>query len=122
MADEETAVATVDAPEAKYKMSLTVDIQDVGPCRKHVRVKVAREDIDHFRKEAAAEVSETAAVPGFRVGHVPASLIERRFMAPFLDKSPMAPLLRSVPVHVILNDQAALVGAAVAALDLLSAD
>ena len=34
----------------------------------------------------------------------------------------MAALLRAVPVHVILNDQAALVGAAVAALDLVSAD
>ncbi len=96
MADEETAVATVDAPEAKYKMTLTVDIQDVGPCRKHVRVKVARADIDFFRKEAAADVSGTAAVPGFRVGHVPASLIERRFKKEIGDQVRQRVLLTSL--------------------------
>jgi len=35
-----------------YKMNLTVDIQDAGPCRKHVKVTVAGGDIDHFRNEA----------------------------------------------------------------------
>jgi glucokinase len=35
------------------------------------------------------------------------------FIAAFLDKGPMQPLLESMPVHVILNDQAGLVGAAV---------
>ncbi len=44
-------------------------------------------------------------------------LIERRFMRTFLDKAPMADLLASMPVHVILNDQAGLLGAAVAALE-----
>lgn len=44
-------------------------------------------------------------------------LLERRFMRSFLDKAPMTPLLAAMPVHVILNDQAALLGAAVAALD-----
>jgi len=39
-------------------------------------------------------------------------------MASFLDKAPMAPLMAAIPVHVILNDQAALLGAAVAALDM----
>jgi glucokinase len=39
------------------------------------------------------------------------------FMAAFTDKAPMTSLLAEVPVHVILNDQAGLVGAAVAALE-----
>lgn len=43
-------------------------------------------------------------------------MLERRFMRTFLDKAPMTPLLAAMPVHVILNDQAGLVGAAVAAL------
>ena len=37
------------------------------------------------------------------------------FLAPFTAKPPMTALLADVPVHVILNDQAGLVGAAVAA-------
>lgn len=69
----------MEADDAKYKMTLNVDIENVGPCRKHVRVTVSRKDLDHFRSEAVSEVSDTAAVPGFRVGHVPLSLVERRF-------------------------------------------
>jgi len=38
-----------------------------------------------------------------------------RFLGPFTAKPPMVALLADVPVHVILNDQAGLVGAAVAA-------
>lgn len=45
--------------------------------------------------------------------------LEAGFCRTFVDKPPMTALLRDVPVHVILNDQAALVGAAVAGLDLL---
>lgn len=39
------------------------------------------------------------------------------FLRAFTDKAPMTALLADVPVHVILNDQAGLVGAAVAALE-----
>ncbi len=39
------------------------------------------------------------------------------FMAAFTDKAPMAHLLATIPVHVILNDHAGLTGAAVAALE-----
>ena len=65
--------------EQKYKLSLKVDIQNVGPCRKHVRVTVPRADIDHFSGEALKEIVETAAVPGFRKGRVPAGLAQKRF-------------------------------------------
>jgi glucokinase len=44
------------------------------------------------------------------------ALVQGPFMADFLDKPPMRPLLERVPVHVILNEQTALLGAAVAAL------
>ena len=74
--DEETAEGE---EQKKYKLSLDVDIKNVGPCRKHVRVKIPRQDLDHFRDEALKEVSDTAVVPGFRAGHVPAALIQRRF-------------------------------------------
>ena len=65
--------------DQKYKLSLKVDIQNIGPCRKHVRVTVPRSDIDHFSGEALKEIVSTAAVPGFRRGRVPASLAQKRF-------------------------------------------
>jgi trigger factor len=92
-----TADESTDADEQeKYKLSLEVDIKTVGPCRKHVRVKIPRQDLDHFRDEAVKEVSDTAAVPGFRPGHVPAKLIERRFKKEIGDQVRQQVLLSSL--------------------------
>lgn len=89
-------MATADPTEAKYKMSLQVGIDNVGPCRKHVRVKVPQQDIDHFRDEALAEVADTAAVPGFRVGKVPSELVKRRFKKEIGDQVRQRVLLTSL--------------------------
>ena len=82
MSEAETAVVDAGAEadaEQKYKLSLKVDIETVGPCRKHVRVTVPRMDIDHFSGEALKEIVDTASVPGFRKGRVPTSLAQKRF-------------------------------------------
>ena len=80
MTESETAVAEIEesGEPPRYKLSIEVDIQNVGPCKKHVRVKVPRSDIDHFSTEAVSEVVKTATVPGFRTGRVPAALAKRR--------------------------------------------
>jgi glucokinase len=44
------------------------------------------------------------------------ALTDGRFMCAFLDKGSMRPLLTRMPVHVILNQDAGLLGAAVHAL------
>jgi trigger factor len=62
-----------------YKMTLGIEVASVGPCRKHVRVRVARKDIDHFANEVVKEMMVSTDVPGFRKGHVPRSLVEKRF-------------------------------------------
>jgi trigger factor len=65
--------------EAPFKMNLSVDIQKAGPCKKHVKVQVPRSDLDHYYNEAVKDLVTTAAVPGFRTGHVPRKLVEKRF-------------------------------------------
>jgi trigger factor len=75
---------------------LQVEIKAVGPCRKHVRVTVPRSDLDHFRDEALREVADTAAVPGFRPGHVPRKLLERRFKKEIDDQVRQRVLLGSL--------------------------
>ena len=35
-------------PEEKKKLQQTVDIKDVGPCKKHIKVTVHRADIDAY--------------------------------------------------------------------------
>lgn len=97
---DETATETVEveneAGEPKFKMSLDVDITPIGPCRKHVRIKIPRSDIEHYQQEAVKEVSGSAAVPGFRVGRVPVQLIERRFKKELSDQVRQRILLESL--------------------------
>ena len=84
MSEADTPVADAVTPAADdqtYKLSLKVDIESVGPCRKHVRVNVPRTDIDHFSQLAVMEIVESAAVPGFRKGRVPVALAQKRFKA-----------------------------------------
>lgn len=80
--EAEAAVAegqTDSTEPSRFRLSIEVDIQSTGPCKRHVRVKVPRSDIEHFELEAVSEVVKNAAVPGFRPGRVPASLARRRF-------------------------------------------
>jgi trigger factor len=80
---EETEAAEASAD---FRMSLGVDIQDAGPCRKHVRIRIPQDDIDRYRDDVLGEFASSAAVPGFRVGHVPKSLVARRFRVELADK------------------------------------
>lgn len=74
------------AEAANPKMNLTVQIENSGPCRKHVKVKVCEADIQRFRNEAVKELVFNAVVPGFRAGHVPRKLVERRFRKEVADQ------------------------------------
>lgn len=85
-----------DAADARYRLAIEVDIQNVGPCKKHVRVKVPRADIEHFSTEAVAEVIQTAQVPGFRAGKVPAALAKRRFKEEIADSVRQRVLMTSL--------------------------
>jgi len=80
--DYDSAVA--EAPEAppeppKPKLDLDVQITDAGPCKKHLKVAIARSDIDRQFQDSLGEVRKDAQVPGFRPGRAPKSLVERRF-------------------------------------------
>ena len=57
----------------------TVAAEDVGVLRKKVTVTVPRQRIDAKFNEMFGELSKTAMVPGFRIGHAPRRLIEKRF-------------------------------------------
>ena len=63
----------------RRKMELDVEIKDAGPCKKHVRVRVPRAEIDRFYEETVKTLTEKTAIPGFRPGHVPQKLVEKRF-------------------------------------------
>ncbi len=104
-------LATTDAnveeavsSDGEYKMAVSAKIDEVGPCKKHVTVTVPRADIDHFYSDSVAELGGQATVPGFRVGHVPRKLIEKRFRQELSDQVKQRILMESLELVAEDND------------------
>ena len=96
MSTQAEEAAEVQGEEGPFKMTLDVQVTSAGPCKKHVRVIVPRSDIDHFHQEALKELMGTAAVPGFRTGHVPKKLVEKRFKTEVSDHVKQKVLVNSL--------------------------
>src|SRR5436190_13963541 len=75
-----TATATAP-PEGPVKLKQAVEIKDAGPCKKHVKVTVEREQIDERFDEKYTELvqSDQPQVRGFRPGKAPRKLIEKQY-------------------------------------------
>src|SRR5262245_39813747 len=56
-----------------------VKIEDAGPARKRIKITIPAEVIDEKLRESLSTLSHQTALPGFRKGHVPQKLLERRF-------------------------------------------
>ncbi|HXD88488.1 MAG TPA: trigger factor [Urbifossiella sp.] len=78
--DAATAAAVLDA-EAPEKLKQHVEIRDAGPCKKHIKVTVEREQIDERFDERFTELtlSDQPQVRGFRPGKAPRKMIEKRY-------------------------------------------
>jgi trigger factor len=74
-----TEVASSDEVEAKKRLDLDVQISDVGPCKKHIKVTIPRTDIEKHFDESVGTMVKEAIVPGFRPGHAPRKMVENRF-------------------------------------------
>ena len=72
--------------EEDEKLNQTVEINDIGPCKKHIKVTVDRDDIDKRLDEKFSELVEDAVVPGFRPGKAPRKIVERRFQKEVADQ------------------------------------
>ena len=79
-ADEESTATAED--EAPQKLRQDVEITDAGPCKKHIKITVNREDIDTRIDEKISELvqeHDKPIVAGFRPGKAPRKLVERRY-------------------------------------------
>jgi trigger factor len=84
MAENEVAVAEQDASTettavAEPPYQYAVKVEDAGPATKKVHVEIPKDRIDAKLAEQYKELRTQAAIPGFRIGHAPAKLIEKRF-------------------------------------------
>ncbi|MBI2899906.1 MAG: trigger factor [Planctomycetes bacterium] len=61
------------------KLEPKASIEEIGPCKLRVKIEVAAEKIKERIDEKYKELNDTVALPGFRKGHAPRSLLERKF-------------------------------------------
>ncbi len=82
MPDETTNTPDVDeTPDAQADTlpANTVTIEDAGPAAKKITIEIDRARIDAKFDEIFGDLRHSAQVPGFRVGHAPRRLLEKRF-------------------------------------------
>jgi trigger factor len=71
--------AEAGAEAEKRKIDFRVDIQDAGPCKKHLVVEIPPEEVERQFKDTLKDLRREAQVPGFRPGRAPSGLVERRY-------------------------------------------
>jgi trigger factor len=84
--DPDSQVSTADDSEteagegetSRRKLDLEVQITDVGPCKKHLKVAIARSEIDRQFNESIDSMKKETPIRGFRPGRAPRKLVERR--------------------------------------------
>jgi trigger factor len=107
-----TATVSTEETEAgeatPEKLKQTVEMNDIGPCKKHIKVTIDRENIDSLLNEKYTELMVDAPVAGFRPGKAPRKIIERRFHKDVADKVRGELLLQSLEQLADENDVAPL--------------
>src|SRR6266498_2264776 len=75
MAEQDTTATATEEQEFQYP----IRIEDAGPATKRVSIEIPHERITTKLEEQYKELRQQAAIPGFRPGHAPQKLIEKRF-------------------------------------------
>jgi trigger factor len=84
MAENEVLTESTESTEtaaADEAFQYTVNVEDAGPATKKVSVEIPQDRIQQKLVEQFKELRTQAAIPGFRPGHAPQKLLEKRFSA-----------------------------------------
>jgi len=60
-------------------MSVVLSVEDVGPCRKQLKIEVPGPAVAAETERVIGEYRKRARLPGFRVGKVPTNIVRSRF-------------------------------------------
>lgn len=66
-------------PETSTEKTNSVNIEDIGPCKKKVNIEIPEGTVKKATDEQYAQLRKDAVVPGFRKGRAPRRLLEKRF-------------------------------------------
>jgi trigger factor len=79
---EPTKSDSITAPDlVADKLPQTVEIKDIGPCKKHVKVTIEETAVRARFDEKYSDLvlKGTGFVPGFRAGKVPRKIVEKKY-------------------------------------------
>ncbi len=84
MTEQEKAVEAVKAPENLiihnfHSDKIDIEVKTAPKCRVTLHIKAKKAVMDDAKKDAVKQVSKEVAIPGFRKGKAPASLIEAKY-------------------------------------------
>lgn len=68
------------------KLEPTVTQEEVGPCKLKLTIEVAEAKVRELIDDQYQELNDNVALPGFRKGHAPRKLMERKFGKDILDR------------------------------------
>jgi trigger factor len=85
-----------DVGPPKERLNQEVEIRDIGPCKKYVKVAISRDEIDKLVNEQIKELEADAVVPGFRPGKAPREIVVRKFRKQVNDQVKMTLLMGSL--------------------------
>ncbi len=60
-------------------MTLNIRVQDLAPCQKRILIEIPAAEVLQQRQNIVEEYRQIAKIPGFRKGHAPVHIIEKRF-------------------------------------------
>jgi len=95
--------------EAKNK----IQISDAGPSLKKISIEISAAAVGAKLKESIDTISVEAELPGFRKGHVPRSLVEKRF-GPTVRKEAKAQLVSAAYAEAVQEHKLKVVGEPIA--------
>ena len=61
------------------------EVKEVGPCKLEIRIEVAAEVVKEEIEHKYKDLNDSMALPGFRKGHAPRNVLERKFGKALLD-------------------------------------
>jgi trigger factor len=73
------AILDHPAPGARKVLFVNVTVENVGPCKKLVRVEVDVKDVDAAFEVVTKDFVKHAELPGFRPGKAPRDMVVRRY-------------------------------------------
>lgn len=103
MAENEAGVAEQETGEEQVA-DYSITVEDIGPAAKKVTVEVPRERIDAAINNQYKELRSQAAIPGFRIGHAPRKLLEKRFSQDVKDQVAATLVRESYEKAISKND------------------